>query len=138
MEIYSTDEQLIIKIENTLPTKYYSRITTICDRDTEGKLLGMEVFLYEEPGINIDKIRRRFSGMREVEVNNDNLMYIHLRQIPQLNHGPGFGRNAKVGITIDDLFSILIFDWNSLGAGTPSVDRFTALKGLDYILGYPE
>jgi hypothetical protein len=131
-EIFSNDENLFVRFDSLPVVSWHEGITTIIDLDQNGRLLGMEMFLYEEPLIAFEKILEQFQSDGNADIREKGLLYIAFPQTEEVIRRSGFGRRGKIGINENGYLSILIIQWNTPGAGTPYVNSKLALKGFSY------
>ncbi len=118
--IYDTGRDLVVLFAAGRPARWYT-ITAINDGDTNGKLYGTELCLYEEPAIELVLVAHQFHTCAVVEVDNG-LMYIYLREREKtFLRGFGFGRTAHVGIDALGHIHAVCIPWNEPGAATPIV-----------------
>ena len=136
MRIFSTNENFFIQFSSLSIVSWYEDVTTIVDLDKNGKLLGMEVFLYEETHINFEKIREQFQEDKRINTREYGLLYISFSKTDNIR-GSGFGRRSKLGINKKGYLSLLVAPWNSPGAGTPSANPNIVLTGFKYTEGIP-
>jgi hypothetical protein len=130
LKIYNTGEELILAFLEDTPLRWLE-VTTICDGGNNQRLYGLELFLYEQPEINIQSIEKQFIGFNNIEF-YDGLLYVHLRQKdPSFVRDFGFGREGKVGLTQQGLLCGVRLAWKELGASIPFVDVQKALSELD-------
>ena len=135
--VYSTSTDLILQFGSLPPADRYE-VTAICDRDSEGGLHGIELFLYEEPKIVFEKVREQFHGFENIYTEEHGMIYISLREEEAATRGPGFGRTAQVGIDKEGYLSLVHIAWSAPGAATPSVNPSVALAGLAHRIGEPQ
>lgn len=134
--IVNTVSHLIYQIGSNSPVLWYE-VRSVSDKDIDGRLFGIELFLYEEPEIIFDTCIERLRSFSNINVEEDGILYISIRSEDILQHGPGFGRLAKVGIDKTGHLSIVQIPWNEPGAATPFVNAQEALSGLTYEVGEP-
>jgi hypothetical protein len=134
--LYDTGHQLVILFAPAVPEHWYT-VTAVSDGGTNDKLYGSELFLYEEPAIELAAVALQFYGCLSIEI-DDSLLYVHLRERePEFTRGFGFGREARVGVDAEGLIRAICIPWHEPGAATPTVDRHKALAGLEYQVGKP-
>jgi hypothetical protein len=134
--IYHTGDYLVLQLNASHPERWY-KVTSISDRDKEGRLFGTEAFLYEESEISFEKVIEQFRDFENINVEERGLIYIQIR-VDKISHrGPGFGRSAYVGIDIAGYLSLIRIPWDEPGAAIPFVDANKALAGIVYQEGEP-
>lgn len=137
IEIFSTDENLVVQFSSISVVSWYEDVTTIIDLDKKGRLLGIEVFLYEEIHIDFEKVREQFQANKSIDTREYGLLYVTFVKAGETPRGSGFGRKSKLGVNKKGDLSLLVAPWNAPGAGIPSANPDLVLMGFNYTKGPP-
>jgi hypothetical protein len=82
-KLYSSPKCIKICFFDAQPVAWYE-VTGINDQDMSGKLYGSEIFLYEDPHISLEAIRKQIQNFTEVELDEFGLLYVTYRPEVQL------------------------------------------------------
>jgi hypothetical protein len=132
IELISDDVKLTIKLNRETPIIGYE-LSIITDLNENYGIYGIEVFLYEEPNISMEKIKIQLLEYKNIEIYNG-ILYLYLREKRSfIIKGIGFGRKGYVGIDKNGFICEIRISWDEPKSGNPYINPMKALEGLKYI-----
>jgi hypothetical protein len=129
--IYSNNHDLVVQLGQYETQRWYEYVTVFCARDTEQRLVSMEICLYEHPTISLDTVKQQIYG-RENATLYQGILLIRFRRDKIRKLGYGFGRVGRLGIDKVGRLSVVHVRWIEQGASVEYVNAGSALQGLEY------
>jgi hypothetical protein len=133
IHIYHTDSHILLQLGKNRP-EVYTEVSAVIDLDPDGKLLGVELFLFTGEALPLGNILEQFSGFDNITVNDDGYMYVYVRNPNEKTVSPrGYTLTVSIGLDSQGSLSLLLLPWSD-----PNLEDWrNVLAGLTFHTGVP-
>lgn len=133
LNIYHTDSHILLQLARNRP-EVYTEVSAVIDLDRDGKLLGLELFLFTGDDVPIGQILEQFSNFDNITVDDGGYMYVYVRNPSEKTVSTrGYTLTVSIGLDSQGFLGLLLLPWSD-----PNLEDWrNVLAGLTFHTGVP-